>query len=67
MIVYFKKFRFNVYSSEMSIFLRIYNLLEYFLKNYYIIKYSRYSVLIINVSDEMMVDDKYEKEDIFKG
>lgn len=51
----------------MSIFLRIYNLLEYFLKNYYIIKYSRYSVLIINVSDEMMVDDKYEKEDIYKG
>lgn len=51
----------------MSTFSRIYNLLEHPSKNRYTTKYSRYSALITNASDEMMVDDKHEKEDTYKG
>lgn len=51
----------------MSTFSRIYNLLEHPSKNHYTTKYSRYSALITNASDEMMVDDKHEKEDTYKG
>lgn len=67
MIAYSKKPRPNAYSSEMSTFSRIYNLLEHPSKNHYTTKYSRYSALITNASDETMVDDKHEKEDTYKG
>ena len=51
----------------MSTFSRIYNLLEHPSKNRYSTKYSRYSAPVANASNEMMTDEKHDKDDSCKG